>query len=396
MAKWEVVPSVRISEGEGHFFYGYYDNPAFSGNDRFHLVHRVSFCDRIQQPGDVAEIGMIDLENREFTKIGETTAWNFQQGSMLQWHPAAPDDEVIFNTTADGQYRGTVLNIRTRAVRYLDRPVANVDPAGNMALSINFGRMFDFRKGYGYADVADAHRDQLHPSEDGIYSVHLRTGESRQILSLDEIWNYIVTIFAWEEAKLIINHITFNTDGTRFVFLARCVQPSNRRVTALLTANADGSEMRCISTDELQSHYCWRDAHRLLMYGGNSRGNQLYLYEDIPFADPAVVDEPFFRHDGHCSYSPDRRWILYDSYPDKQRYRHLYLYHIAERKGVKLGSYYADPFFTRTGADTRCDLHPRWNRAGTAISFDSVHENQRHLYYMDLKDYIHTWEGLEP
>lgn len=168
MAKQEIMPSVRISEGEGHFFYGYYDNPAFSGNDRFHLAHRVAFCDRVQQSGDAAEIGVIDIDSRKFTKLGETTAWNFQQGSMLQWHLAAPNEEVIFNTTVEGEHRGAVMHIRTGAVRYLDRPVANVDPAGNLALSINFGRLFDFRKGYGYADVADVYRDRLFPSDDGI------------------------------------------------------------------------------------------------------------------------------------------------------------------------------------------------------------------------------------
>lgn len=107
-------------------------------------------------------------------------------------------------------------------------------------------------------------------------------------MSLEEIWRFIRTVFAWEEAKLVINHITFNPDGTRFVFLARCVLPSNRRVTALLTANADGSGMRCLSEDDLQSHYHWCDARRLLMYGGGRGGNQLYLYEDRSLSAPSM------------------------------------------------------------------------------------------------------------
>lgn len=394
-AKQELVPSVRISEGEGHFFYGYYDNPAFSGNDRLHLVHRVSFCDRVQQSGDAAELGVIDIESRKYTKLGETTAWNFQQGSMLQWHPAAPNDEVIYNTTVDGRCLGAVLDIQTGASRYLERPVAAVDPTGRLALSINFGRLFDFRKGYGYAGVGDPYSDELYASDDGICTIQLDTGVSSLILPLEEIWRFIRTVFDWEEAKLVIQHAAFNTDGTRFVFLARCVQPNDRKVTALLTANADGSGLRCLSTEELQSHYHWRDANHLLMYGGGAEGNQLYLYEDRSLATPSLVDSHFFLHDGHCSYSPDRQWILYDSYPDKQRFRHLYLYHISRRSGVKLGSYYADVFYTRSGTDTRCDLHPRWNRAGTAISFDSTHENQRHLYVMDLQSYILAEEGMK-
>ena len=35
--------------------------------------------------------------------------------------------------------------------------------------------------------------------------------------------------------------------------------------------------------------------------------------------------------------------------------------------------------------DTRCDLHPRWNRAGDKICFDSIFEGHRGLYVVDVK-----------
>ena len=34
--------------------------------------------------------------------------------------------------------------------------------------------------------------------------------------------------------------------------------------------------------------------------------------------------------------------------------------------------------------DTRCDLHPRWNRAGNKICFDSVFEGHRGLYTVEV------------
>jgi hypothetical protein len=45
------------------------------------------------------------MQDKSFHPFGETTAWNFQQGSMLQWHPASPEDTVIYNTRQDGVYR---------------------------------------------------------------------------------------------------------------------------------------------------------------------------------------------------------------------------------------------------------------------------------------------------
>jgi Tol biopolymer transport system component len=113
----------------------------------------------------------------------------------------------------------------------------------------------------------------------------------------------------------------------------------------------------------------------------------LYQDEEVEgqVPEPVVLDGRYFLRDGHCSYSPDRNWMLYDSYPDQNRLRHLYVYDLREKRGITLGSYYSPP---EIDGDIRCDLHPRWIRAGTAITFDSVHEGQRHVYRMDLRSVL--------
>ncbi|NHN31904.1 hypothetical protein [Paenibacillus agricola] len=394
--KTEIVESTRITSGEGQFFFGYYDNPAFSENGQYHLYHRLDFMNRLQAPGDQIELGMIELNTGRMIPLIETRAWNFQQGSMLQWDPNAPNEQILFNSLKDGAYRGTVMNIHTGDIRYLDAPIANVDPTGNYAVSINFSRMFNYRPGYGYVDIADPYLNQNHPADDGIRLIDLQSGASKQVLSLDEIWNFIEPIYRLEEAKLTLNHINFNTDGTRFVFLARSKQgPDQRRVTATLTANADGSGLHALSTYEYASHLHWKDPVHLLLHSANGEGDQLYLYPDGTTDEPVAIDKDYFLEDGHCSYSPDRAWVLYDSYPDEQDYRHLYLYQPASKKGITLGSYYSDPLLNKaigdSGTDIRCDLHPRWNREGTGITFDSMHEGSRHIYAMDLREVMATY-----
>ncbi|MHB9133934.1 MAG: hypothetical protein ACYDBB_22940 [Armatimonadota bacterium] len=373
-----IAPVKRLTPAGGHYFYGYYDNPAWDGSDRFHLCAHVPFWDRLQTGEDVAELGMVRLADGAYLPIAETNAWNFQQGAMLQWHPAAPEEEVIFNRFQDGRYVGVIRNIHSGAERLLSRPVANVSPDGRYALGINFSRLFDFRPGYGYANLPDPYAGVAQPEEDGIFLVDLAGGESRLVLSYPEIAR-LSPAYA-QGRKLLVNHITFNTDGTRFVFLVRDFPTDGIQWrTAIFTANADGSHPSCLQDYGYASHYCWRDAEHVLFHCEAGGAWALYLLTDQS-AERQLIDPSFFTADGHCFYSPDRRWLLYDSYPVDD-YRQLYLYDCAAGRGITLGRFYADPAIA---GDIRCDLHPRWNRAGTAISFDSIHEGFRGVYRMDI------------
>ena len=383
-AKNEMVPCRRISSGEGQWFYGYYDNPAWSDDDRLHLCTRTPFWLRLPVRGERADLGFYDLQSGTFTELATTAAWNFQQGAMLQWHPANPGREILYNVHDEAGYRCAIMDVTARTVRHLDAPLANVDPAGRFGLSINFDRLLEFRPGYGYCCGQGARMAENHPSDDGVCRVDLDSGRSELILSLDEIWRFCGGYFRGVDQKIVVNHITFNSRGTRFVFLARNFPDAaagTRWLTAILTADCDGGDLRLLSDFGYASHYNWRDERIVAFHCDGPEGRQLYEIDDATGA-LTVLDRAFFTQDGHCSYSPDRAWMLYDSYPDKESYRHLYLYHLTKRRGTRLGSYYSVPQCT---GDFRCDLHPRWSRSGTVVSFDSVHEGSRHLYAMDLR-----------
>lgn len=378
------VPVRRISPADGEYFFGYYDLPAMRG--ALHLAHKAPFADRLQKKGDRALVGVIDTDSGKFEELDETEAWNFQQGAMLQWNPAE-SDEIIYNCVADGEYRAAVMNIKTGKKRFLDMPVANVSPKGDYALSVNFSRIYDFRPGYGYASFADRFYYKNHPEDDGIFLTDIKNGKSKMIISLDELWNFAGSHFNGNDQKIAINHITFNTDGSRFLCLVRnFVKPGEQLITATVTANADGSDMFLLSDFAIQSHYNWRDRENVIFYASGkelscSRGwANNYILRDKSHSGEPVADY-FFVGDNHMSYSPDRTLLLADTYPDGNRMQALRIYDFAKDMLINIGKFYSLP---RSVIDIRCDLHPRWDNEGKRISFDSTHEGIRGIYMTDI------------
>ena len=384
------LPAVRISPMDEFFFFGYYDLQPFNKKGNLHLAHKAPFMDRLQVRDDVASVGVIDMSTRKFEKLADTKAWNFQQGAMLQWNELAPDDEIIYNDVVDGELAGVVMNINTGNKRYLDRPVSNVSKDGRFALSVNMSRLYNFRPGYGYAIPEDSFYWKNHDKDDGVFVIDMLTGKSKLVLSLDEIWERTGSHFGKDE-KMNINHITFNPSGNRFLALVRNFpKPGQRHDTAMITVNRDGSDFYLLSDYGVQSHYYWIDDETIIIYNDGKEldctrgwGNN-YILKDKTHNGYLQADG-FFWEDNHMSYSPDGKYMLNDTYPRAYRMQTLRVYYPEGDILAELGRYYSMEHST---TDIRCDLHPRWNRTGDMITFDSTHEGYRGIYSVEFNDGI--------
>ncbi len=389
--KNQLVPIERLTREPDFYFYGYYDNQPFSADLEYHLAHRVKFMNRMQTKADVAELGMVRLRDNAWIPLSETSAWNFQQGSMYQWRPGHPD-EVIYNVCYAGSYQSVIQNVHTGAKRILPHPVANVSADGKTAVSVNFSRIYWFRAGYGYDGIADPWAKDLHPADDGVYRMDLDTGEATLVMSLDDMYRislpYMQTDEEKHEWKYLINHINLNPSGTRFLalFRGRSDRPLSKWHTYTITANIDGSEPYLL-LDDVASHLHWRDDGHVMIYAQTYKDHEwgCWLFTDRTHEafryDPAGT----MPGDGHCSFSPDRRFILNDTYP-RDGYSSLYIYEIATAKTVLLADIATIPHQELADVDMRCDLHPRWSCDGSMISFDSVHEGHRHVYRIRMED----------
>jgi hypothetical protein len=365
------------------YFFGYYDLPAFSGDGRYHLCNRVHFRDRLPVAGDINQLGLIDLirESAEFIPLGETKAWNFQQGSMLQWYPEGSSDQVLYNTWDETGYGAAICQIKSGQTRRVDRPLAAVSPDGRYGLSINFNRVWNFRPGYGYCNEKDRWFDDPQPAEDGVFLVDLTGDESRLILDYQRLGALFNLDPALRAHKIVVNHITFNRTSDRFLFLVRYFPSAGQTgwKTGLGTADLDGN-VYLLRSYTYASHYHWRDGKTLLIHADAGAGPALYELTDLS-QGYQILNPSIFQKDIHCSYSPDRRYIVGDGYPDASGYRAIQFYDSQTDQGMVLGRFLS-PAVPVT--DIRCDLHVRWHPSGRMLSFDSTHEGFRGVYLLDL------------
>ena len=367
-----------------YHFFGYYGIQPWDRAESRLLCLEVGFQDRPPAAGDTATIGLVDCDSTAYTPVADTRAWNFQQGCMLHWLPTRPDRGMIYNDRVDDRFVSVILDLETGDRRVLPRPVSAVSPDGRRAISLNFSRLHEKRPGYGYAGIPDPFRCERHPSEDGVYVMDLETGEFWMAVSLDDVYRMCTSRARIHDRDLWFNHVLFNSDGTRFVFLSRFNADDLRR-TAMYTSDPDGHDVRCLVDYGLVSHFDWLGEDRLLAWANlHDQGDAYYLIDD---GDGSFrkVGEGVLDQDGHCSFSPDGRWILTDKYPGRDNTRELLLYDWTGGELVSLGKYYSDP---KLVGEIRCDLHPRWSRRGDRVCFDSTHEGRRQLYVVDVADLV--------
>lgn len=414
-----VTESFSTREPGDHFF-GYYDKTPFSGDGKLLLSHRVNFkaC-RLPEKGDTADIVIWDIETGKSDKLATTCAFNWQQGSMLQWLGPDFNSRIIYNDYRNDQYVSVVLNVQTGKEMVLPIPVYSVSPDGAWAVCVNFERHYWCRRGYAYACGADEKWRSHLPDEDGVSLLNLKSGEHNLILRTRQMveMNHLTSM---DDVDNYLEHLMFSPDGSKFLFFHRWITRDGGIMTIPYVADRDGNGVHKLGDMGELSHYTWRDQGMALFFGSMSSGLNVlrksktfvryvikpirplfrrivkergviegklflprcYFWQNTVTGERNALNRGKFNEDGHpCFRPPAYDSFVSDSYPDKRGYEHLYLcdsHHCLELgKFLSLQGYINTPW--------RCDLHPRWDRQGNRICVDSLHSGSRQMHVFDLK-----------
>jgi len=333
--------------------------------------------------GSVDEPASIMLKNKDGSsvKIGETKAWNWQQGCMLQWHPL-DQNQIIYNDYDEEKdiYISKIIDKTGSLIKDYKMPFNNVSNCGKYALTINYDRLTKMRPDYGYFNRKKLYLPE--DKEDGIWKIDLFTNKIDLIISLEQL-KQIKYTNTMDAAEHKINHIDINPSGNRFIFLHRWIGPKGR-FTRLISANSNGSDIYILNGDKMTSHSCWLNEEEILSFCEYNGKIGYFKFIDKK-KSVSLFSEQFPLSDGHPSISPNGKYIITDTYPDKSRFSSLYLYNVKKDKLYLLGKFYQP---LRYDKEIRIDLHPKWGKDSRTIYFESGHEYYRKLYKLILPEYL--------
>jgi hypothetical protein len=367
----------------GFFFYQCLQ---FDSTGRYLLGLKVYVQNRIVEPADRGDIGFIDLKDKyKWTKIGETTAWNWQQGARLQWRPRS--DEIVWNDRSDDgkKYLCRVYDFHTGTRRTLPRPIYDLSPDGATALTHDFERMK--HRGTDYVGIEDIYKDQYAPSKTGIWKMNMDTGSAELLMTLEKMAAIANPNGSPRSGCLYFFREGWNPSGTRFIAFVK--DPENALFEAF-SMTAEGTDVRHLY--DVPSHHAWQDDNFIMDFGnhpppgGGSPLKGYFLFKDdgTGRAKDLLWATEF---DGHGSYvpGPGGDWILSDTYSIEGGFQYLFMYHRPTKLFVPLAKLKS----TAEGGLHRVDLHPRFSRDGRIVSIDATHEGLgRQMYVINISHIV--------
>lgn len=232
-----LVTRLTPKSGDYSFMYGYFDKQTVDDNNQRVLVGRLKFFDREPGEKDVMELGYVPLEgdasSNKFVKFAKTSAFNMQQGTQAEW---VGPNQVIYNIRKSSTtFAAVVQDLQTGEKREYPQPVYAFNRHTQRFASLSYSRLHTLRRGYGYT-VPRRWTLTQHPADSGIWIVDVATGESKLLVSIFTIWNYVLGTVGTDKFTgqpyadnptphrrdyWWVNHLMFSRDGTQLAFLVR-------------------------------------------------------------------------------------------------------------------------------------------------------------------------------
>ena len=353
-----------------HTFFGYYDIDQLDKNEKKILAHSISL--KADTSKDKAQVGYFNVGSEEFHEVAQTSAWCWQQGARLRWHPS-DESSIVFNNVYDDKYVAEVWNVENRLLqKKISRALYDFDKEFTYGISLNFARLQRLRPGYGYNALKDDTISDNAPKGDGIILVDLNNNTSELIVSLYDLALPVDSELKYEH---YVNHISISPDGKKFMFFHIWnVSEGTGWRTRLYTYDLSNGKLKLLEGTDKVSHYDWRGNEEILVTCYRQDKSQYYAIYNILDGRKRVIGGDVLHLDGHPSFLLNNEQFITDTYPLAHCKQHLFDFDVNENIIHKIISLYSSPLMS---GEKRCDLHPRLSKSENMILLDSTYSQNR-------------------
>ncbi len=394
---WCATPAV------GRILHRFFDTSPFSPSGRYLALTRLPFEDRLPQPGDTAEVVLVDLSNGEERTVAETQGWDTQLGAQCQW--GATDHDLFFNDQDTGTWTpfGVRLDPASGEARQLDGPIYMVSPDGKQALTPCLLRTGATQAGYGVlAPASVVPVNQGAPEDDGVFITDTTTGEYRLLVSLAQIVDETRPLdpAIYHGGSYYGAHVKWNPQGSRIMLVLRWLPDGGdtaRMERMVVTMEADGSNIRiAIPADRWKPgghHPNWCPDGETVLVNLNLHRDGL-RFVTARFDGSNLEDAaPGIMGSGHPTMHPDGRHILTDAYPNEplafgDGTAPIRLVDRFLGRESALVRIQVVPPFDGPKKELRVDPHPAWDRSYRWIAFNACPDGTRRVYVADLSELV--------
>ena len=406
-----------IASTPGNFDHsiGYHDMKPFNKSDNnLVLLHRFPLNNLGFKDKDTKiDICLWDISKSKIEKIDETDTWSWEQGARLQW---INEDECIYNKSINNNPSSVIYNINNSSKKTLNNCIYSLNKNGSI-LSVNYSRIWKLWKSYGYDNLISLNTDieKKKPDDDGIFlcdfdnnkKLILSVKKAVQLCGLEHI-----------DKDFFLCFPTFNYSGNKFVSFLRYFSDSGALISHLICSNIKEQKNTILAREKV-SHFEWINDEEIIVWCRNLnqkiiklRNNnflekkifpairkildlsKINLKNKILRSDYHLIntDEPSeitrlnntsLNEDGHPQISPDKKFLITDTYANSKGYMKLLLLNITSNKVYTLGEFKIAEYLQKN--NLKYDLHPRWDNSGNLISIDSSHVGSRQSFILNIE-----------
>jgi len=388
-----------VTPDDGFYLQTFYDVCPFSPSQRYLAVTRFPFQDRQPNPGETADVCVIDLEERTIMTVYTTRAWGFQLGANLNW--GRTDRFLYTNDLVDGRAVAVRLDLETGETKAFAGPMYHIAPDESCVIGFPPELMNATQFGYGApVDWKNVPRlTERAATDQGLWRTDLRTDETRLLVSVADLYERIPDGDSLGDVVCYLFHSKFNRQNTRIMEVFRPLpQGKGRQKLSLFTFNTDGSDIRLAIDHHLWSrgghHPNWHPDGEHLIMNLIPEGKRLsfcqFRYDGSDFR---VISQ---KHPGggHPSITPDGKYLVTDAYtsegvvlPNKEVPIRL-LATESDEVEVICHMYTLGRKGDLGRGVLRLDPHPAWSRDFKRVCFNGAPEGRRQVFVADLAEVL--------